>query len=178
MLTWKFWLYWLTGHLRCRIIQGESGDPYLERYHLFRLPGGGSVYIHRFVASDPDRGLHNHPWRWSLSLIMAGGYDELRLQRASGGPQVVKRWYGPGAVNRIGGDDYHRILLAQGTETWSLFAHGGKCKGWGFLRLLPSGETLYRSHDAQEPDGSHDQWWKTYPKGHQVRRTEFRGASN
>ncbi|MEJ2214959.1 MAG: hypothetical protein P8Y20_13150, partial [Gammaproteobacteria bacterium] len=67
-------LYRFTGHLRCRIINGNHGEPYLERYHLFRLPGGGGVYIHRFIDSDPDRGLHDHPWKAAVSLILSGSY--------------------------------------------------------------------------------------------------------
>ena len=71
-------LYTITGWLRCRIIRGNQGEPYLERYHLFRLPGGGGAYIHRFLSSDPDRGLHDHPWERSLGIVLSGGYLEQR----------------------------------------------------------------------------------------------------
>ena len=48
-------LFWLTSHLPCRII-AEEGSVYLERYYLFTLLGW-RFYLHRFVGSDPDRGL-------------------------------------------------------------------------------------------------------------------------
>ena len=62
-------LLWLTGFLPCRIIS-EGDQPYLERYYLMTL-FGWRFYIHRFVASDPDRGLHDHPWPKAYSIILS-----------------------------------------------------------------------------------------------------------
>ena len=67
-------LFWLTSHLPCRII-AEEGSVYLERYYLFTLLGW-RFYLHRFVGSDPDRGLHDHPWSRAFSIILAGWYWE------------------------------------------------------------------------------------------------------
>lgn len=159
-------LYRFTGLLRCRIINGDHNEPYLERYHLFRIPGGGGAYLHRFVDSDPDRGLHDHPWPWALGFILTGGYEELRLQN----DRVVKKDCLPGNFNRIKGDDFHRIVLPAGRETWTFFIHGGKHKGWGFLELDDDGHKQYRAHDSKVPDGAHDKWWKTAPRGRFVER--------
>jgi hypothetical protein len=55
----RAFLYWFTGRLPCRIIcDGDS--PYLERYYLWTV-FGTHWYLHRFVASDPDRGYHDQP---------------------------------------------------------------------------------------------------------------------
>ncbi len=156
----------LSGWLRCRIIDGNDGRPYLERYHLFRLPGGGGVYLHRFLASDPDRGLHDHPWRRALGLVLSGGYDELRLK----GDQVCSRHLGPGRLNAISGSDFHRIVLRGGGETWTLFAHGGKVKGWGFLQLGQDGRRHFIDHEQASREPAHEQWWRHAPRGRHVAR--------
>jgi len=157
---WQQFLYWLSGHMRCRIINGDHGEPYLERYHIMRLPGGGGVYLHRFLASDPSRGLHDHPWKRAFGLILSGGYEELRL--INGHNQSRQRK--PGQYNFIRGKDFHRIVLAEKQQAWSLFMHSQKYKGWGFLEVKPD-EQHYRPHDAKQPDGAHDQWWTTAPLG-------------
>ncbi|WP_244260428.1 hypothetical protein [Burkholderia gladioli] len=53
-------LYAISSRLPCRII-ADGNKPYLERYYLATV-FGVRFYLHRFVASDPDRGLHDHPW--------------------------------------------------------------------------------------------------------------------
>ena len=68
----------ITDRLPCRLIDGPEGEPYLERYYLFGL-FDRHVYVHRFTDSDPDRGLHDHPWNRALSLVLTGGYREIRM---------------------------------------------------------------------------------------------------
>lgn len=151
----KRFLYWLTGKLPARAISGDRGEPYLERYFLFRLLGL-QVYIHRFVASDPDRGLHDHPWGWSLSLLLVGEYREIR-------DGMVRRLM-PGFFNLIRGKDFHRILLDDGKESWTLFIHGPRVKGWGFLR-----DGKYRPFAVHKDDYPSRSWWKTAPRGRELR---------
>ncbi len=148
-------LLWLTGHLPAREIRGEHGEPYLERYSLCGA-FGWRAYLHRFRASDPDRGLHDHPWGWSMSLILAGSYREVR-------EGAVRRLF-PGQVNIIRGHDFHRILLDEGEEAWTLFVHGPRVKGWGFLR---NGE--YRPFAKTKDDYPSHRWWKTAPRGRDLR---------
>ena len=166
-------LFRLSGWLRCRIIRGNHGEPYLERYHLFRLPGGGGAYIHRFLDSDPDRGLHDHPWRHALGLVLAGGYLEQRLV----GSEVKERTVGPGHVNRLCGEDFHRIVLPGGTEAWTFFLHTGSVKDWGFLTTTAGGERAFTPHEALNPEGSHADWWKAAPRGRHARRQPLAGRA-
>ena len=49
--------------LKCRHINGADDKPYLERFSILRTDSL-SIYLHKFVDSDPDRGLHNHPFNW------------------------------------------------------------------------------------------------------------------
>jgi len=165
-------LYKITGRLRCRIIRGNQGEPYLERYHLFRLPGGGGAYIHRFLASDPDRGLHDHPWRKALGLVLSGGYLEQRLS----GDAVVERILGPGRMNRLTGDDFHRIVLPGGSQAWTFFMHTGTIKDWGFLSVSKDGERRFVPHEKATGEGSHARWWKTAPRGRHAGREPASGG--
>jgi hypothetical protein len=100
-------LFWLSGHLSCRIIS-DGEQPYLERYYLLTL-FGVRVYLHRFVASDPDRGTHDHPWPWAFSLILAGWYYEETAYGVS-----IVRWF-----NALTGSTFHRVILPRD--------HGVRC---------------------------------------------------
>jgi hypothetical protein len=159
-------LYRLTGFLPCRIIRGNQGEPYLERYHLFRLPGGGGAYIHRFLSSDPDRGLHDHPWDHALGMVLAGGYREERLVNG----KVVQRAVRPGAMNRLKGTDFHRVVLPHAHEAWTFFAHTRKRKDWGFLSTSSDGDTRFMPHESVNSEGSHAHWWQQLPRGKHSQR--------
>ena len=188
-------LYWLTARLPCRIINGEHGEPYLERYFLFRLVGF-TAYIHRFVDNDPDRGLHDHPWSWSCSLILAGGYHGLRATHVHthNAPDIRLRYRRPGRFNIIRGDDFHRIILHwhhanPGTEAWTLFVHGRRAKGWGFIQpsirldlrqrrpsLQWSGVPVYKPFTLTRACPT-EHWHRTAPKGREWNRAKYREAT-
>lgn len=146
-------LYHISSHLPLRII-GETNEdgtfrPYLERYFLFSVLGF-TCYLHRFVGSDPDRGLHDHPWPYAASLIVAGTYIEER----QAGPRKV-RWF-----NTLKGTDFHRVILPNGWKTvWTIFIHREKrVKVWGFLNR--NGE--YKEYEYKQPL---IQWWKRANRG-------------
>ncbi len=147
-------LYRVSGRLPCRIIS-DAGRPYLERYYVATVLGV-RIYLHRFVASDPDRGLHDHPWAWGASLVLAGWY----LEESRSGPRVVK-WF-----NAFGGDFFHRVLIPVGgpSEVWTLFCHrAGDVKPWGFLRTTDDGSVS--SWFRFNYQGGKAAWWKTAPQG-------------
>lgn len=166
-------LYRITERLPCRIIDGEQGEPYLERYYLCGLGWiglrGWHAYLHRFVDSDPDRGLHDHPWGRALSLVLTGGYEEIRLaERPAPGARAhtVSRAVRPWRLNRLRGEDYHRVVLHEGRCAWTLFVHGPRIKGWGFLS---GGEYRAMARDADE--FRHRDWWQQAPCGRVLRRS-------
>jgi hypothetical protein len=152
----------ITARLPCRFIDGERGEPYLERYYLFGA-FGWHVYLHRFVDSDPDRGLHDHPWSRAVSLVLTGGYDEIRP--AGGDPgRAQARFVAPWRLNFLRGEDFHRVVLRDGRPAWTLFAHGSRVKGWAFLQ---NGELRAMARDASE--FRHRDWWKKAPAGRVMR---------
>ncbi len=153
-------LFELSALLRCRVIRGENNEPYLERYHLLRLPLGVHIYLHRFVASDPGRALHNHPWRAALSLVLSGEYEETRLGDAKHNYALSKRRVGAGHLNFISGRIYHRINLSPGQQAWSLFIHTASHRSWGFLDTS-SRRFSYTDHNRLLGGESNPLWWKT-----------------
>jgi len=155
-MSWSHrFLYRISAYLRCRVINGPDEQPYLERYHLLRLPFGYRVYLHRFVASDPGRGLHNHPWRHALSLLLCGTYQETRMLKADASNALQHRRLHAGHFNFITGDVYHRINIAPGAECWSLFMHAPKTRDWGFIR-----QHRYQDHNEVVTQPSNPLWWK------------------
>lgn len=153
-------LFKITSFCRCRIINGPGQKPYLERYHLFRLPLGYQVYIHRFVASDPGRGLHNHPWKRAVSLVLSGQYEEIRMENARGNHEVHTRHIGTGHLNWIDGSVFHRINQIDNVESWTLFVHSSKAKTWGFLQTQGQ-QYAFHDHDIVLDQDSSPLWWKT-----------------
>ena len=113
----------ITARLPLRVIS-EDGRPSLERYFVFHTPWA-RCYPHRFVGSDPERGLHDHPWRWAASLVLAGWYLE---QKRDG---LHRRTFG----NLLDGDTFHRVILpCVERECWTLFVHTTRdVKTWGFM---------------------------------------------
>lgn len=57
-------------------IIGGADDPYMLRWYVIPRNPLLNIYVHRFVRSDDDRALHDHPW-WFVSLILRGQYDEV-----------------------------------------------------------------------------------------------------
>ena len=127
----RAWCRMLARTLQVQCID-RDGTPYLERYFAAgwsptNKRSGPAIFLHHFVASDPEVAVHSHPWGWSASLILAGGYRE---ERCDGGSFVVRE-YGPGDVNVLKADDRHRIDLL-GPDCWTLFLAGNFEKSWGF----------------------------------------------
>ncbi len=155
-MTWvNRLLFNFSAYCRCRIINGPDQQPYLERYHLMRLPFGYRVYLHRFIASDPGRGLHNHPWKHALSMVLWGRYQETRMLGARADNRLQDRWLHAGRLNYISGDSFHRINLPQDNECWSLFIHAPKAKDWGFLQ-----QQIYHQHELVVNQISQPMWWQ------------------
>lgn len=188
----------LSARLPCRLIK-DGDTPYLERYYV-GSPFGLRIYLHRFVNSDPDRGMHDHPWQWALSIILHGWYYEERRDTPPGLPRVVRR------LNWLRGDTFHRVLLprqwcstfegadrltdeelqALPAESWSLFVHRvGHAKPWGFFRPLEIGDgkggrrigALWAPVTYPGGGSQSGEWWLSAPKGKEVRESAAAAAA-
>lgn len=154
-------LQFVSEFLPKRVIRGGDGGPYLSRFQLLNFGRErGRLWLHRFHRGDEDRELHNHPFAWSGSLVLAGGYEEERLTCGLSrvgvgqektwalvegvdypvgfyvyGPKVERKFHGPGSINVIHFDTFHRVHLPNG-EAWTLFVSGPILRKWGFLDIV------------------------------------------
>ena len=104
----------------------NDGALYLRRYYLIHRPGL-SVFIHVFYQPDQARELHNHPWKWCLSMPLLGGYVErLRFDGSKRRRAFVPRLFR--------GQGYHSVESLTRVPTVTLFVHGRQVRTWGFLR--------------------------------------------
>ena len=130
-------------------LRRDDGTVYLHRWYL--LPRGWpfSIYLHKFVGDDDDRGLHDHPYDNVSIPLSRAGYEEVvpvdctRLVPRGLTEIKHRRWLVP--VRRRA-EDPHRVLLTTrvtpdgGVEQvpcWSLFLRGRRRRDWGFY--LPTG---------------------------------------
>lgn len=127
-----------------RVIVNCDHDPYLHRWYVLRTKRVG-LFIHKFVRSDEDRALHDHPWSF-LVIPLWGGYIEHsdrepnadeRLSYLRHGTSLervpVRRRVRPIISARYRDVTYrHRVELIESRPSWSLFFRFTKVREWGF----------------------------------------------
>lgn len=123
---WKFFVRF--------VITGLDGNQYLIRWTLVGTPWF-SVMLHKFLRSDADRCLHDHPWGF-VSVILSGGYYE---ETPEG-----KFWRRPGSVLFRPAKWRHRVFLevrerivggrlfVYTVKPWTLVIRGRRSRTWGF----------------------------------------------
>ncbi len=65
--------------LEKKVIENCERQPYLHRWYLLRT-ARVAVFVHKFVRSDEDRALHDHPWPFFVLPIWRG-YREHSARR-------------------------------------------------------------------------------------------------
>lgn len=132
---------------------------YLRRWYLIRT-SKFAVFIHQFIKSDFERGLHDHPWPFIVIPIWRG-YVEHHER-----PCVICDYFAPERCQGCGGTGKmtakHRVWPIIGTRSrpaiyrhrvelfyevvngdkrplpsWSIFLRFKECREWGFW--LPDG---------------------------------------
>lgn len=139
------------------ILSRDATRPYLSRWYVTARPthpDGGepfddtgqprpgtqwadkpfSILVHRFHSSDDGDALHNHPWSWAFSIVLAGGYVEERFDSTTDG-NVRRRRVLPFSINWIDEHDFHRAELVE-HDAWTIFVTGPKVSTWGFMEKL------------------------------------------
>lgn len=108
---------------------GQPDSPYMLRWYVIPRNPWLNIYLHKFMRSDDDRALHDHPW-WFVSLMLRGQYNEIR-ERGSAGK--VRR--APDIAYRRA-TDQHRVTLEERNgkpvPCWTLVLTGPKVRDWGF----------------------------------------------
>lgn len=111
-------------------------QPYLTRYYLIGngTGRGFELYLHHIERKDPGRWLHNHPWRWFLSIVLFGRYEQAvwHPKKETAPKTRLVRLF-----NLFRGqDNYHNITRIPEKGVWSLVLVPPKTmidqKKWGF----------------------------------------------
>ena len=150
--TYESWIERFVKRLSGRHIF-INNKPYLSRYYLV---GDGSgqgleVYIHKLHTRDEFRWLHNHPWQWFLSIVLAGYYEQEILEPRKSPNRRKQR------INRVNFfrnmTRYHSIIEVPPGGTWTLVIVPPKRPmkpAWGFWN-----EELQR-HEPDQSERSSD----------------------
>lgn len=109
------------------LVIGPTDDPYMLRWWVIPRNKWFNIYLHRFLHSDDDRALHDHPW-FNCSILLEGKYTEHTI---SDGGVHNRKEYCAGNIKFRGPRYAHRVELNNG-PCWTLFITGPKMRDWGF----------------------------------------------
>lgn len=98
------------------------GVNYLSRWHVIPRNPLFNVYLHKFLGSDDERALHDHPWV-NCSIVLKGSYREHTKQ----GSPLRRR----GSIVLRRATAAHRLEVVHG-PVWTLFITGPRIRAWGF----------------------------------------------
>lgn len=115
------------------------GNNYCLRWWVIPRNRWFNIYFHKFLHSDDDRALHDHPW-WNVSFLLRGRYVEhldpeewvqehIPHFRRLGMTRMCMRK--PGDLVPRWASTPHRVQLLT-TECYSLFITGPVIRKWGF----------------------------------------------
>lgn len=113
---------WIASHPQPDFFVGPSEDHQMQRWFVVPRNETANVYLHRFLRSDDDRALHDHPFD-NTSWILSGEYLEHFPDRS------ITRHQGE-VVSRVA-ELSHRIELVSG-PVLTLFFTGPRRREWGF----------------------------------------------
>lgn len=139
---------WLTG--TPHFVIGGEDNPYLLRWFVIPRNSFVNCYLHKFLRSDDDRALHDHPWPF-LSWVLRGEYIEHTQTKTA----LRTRWslaYRPAATA-------HRVQLLRNERTgreqpvWTLIVTGRNGRPWGFY--CPRGWVHWEKFDSQNGCGEY-----------------------
>jgi hypothetical protein len=106
-----------------RVIVNCDRDPYLIRWYILRWKRVG-LFLHKFIRSDEDRALHDHPWAF-LVIPIWRGYHEHSVNGVRRVWPLIGARFRPATYR-------HRVELIGGRPSWSLFIRFRRLRDWGF----------------------------------------------
>ncbi len=130
------------------------GEVFIERYYPFIIAREGwrfkmpNVFFQHFNSEIEDEFVHDHG-RWCLSIILRGGYTDIRADRT----RIRRRW----SVDTLRYDEFHQVVDIL-PDTWTLFFVGRARQE--YRMKLPNTDTLInrstnRAADKQGLVGTH-----------------------
>lgn len=147
--TNRAWLTRLLAGQPHQVIGGVD-DPYLLRWYPIPRNPVLNVYLHKFMRSDDDRALHDHPW-WFVSLMLRGQYDEVtdagtRRRRAGSVAFRTATWRHRVALMRRG---LPSAGQAWEVPCWTLIITGRRARTWGFWCRGPAWPGASQRHQVE-----------------------------
>ena len=137
-----------------KVVIGVGEQPLMIRWILVRFPAFG-IYLHKFLRSDYDRALHDHPWPF-IAIILAGGYTEVHDQTTDG--KHISIFHKPWSVLLRPAEWRQRVVIGD-KPSWSLVIVGRRQRSWGFF--LPDGWCWWRKHNPTAAICEEEVIWTT-----------------
>lgn len=113
----------------------RATGPYLTRWHLVPENNRYNVYLHKFMSSDFDEALHDHPWS-SIGVLVKGSYKEWVPKNATewtiGSRELVCHTREPFRPIYRDPETVHKIELINDSPVWTLFLTGPTVRSWSF----------------------------------------------
>lgn len=160
--------------IKPHLIIGGLDRPYMLRWHLIPKNRMFNVYLHKFLRSDDDRALHDHPWLFNMSILLTGSYIEEKPANRKDWPKDMER----ARIKRRRFIPYfrwgkapHRVELMQEDvfiescafdrgfyedkkekPVWTIFITGPRVREWGFY--CPKGWRLWKEYVSNGPGTS------------------------
>ena len=94
----------------------------MQRWHLMRKPGIRNLYLHKYLGSDDDRALHDHPWA-SWSILLWGTVIEVTEDDEQHIWPLIPKYRSA---------EYSHRLILKSNRALTLFFTGRKTREWGF----------------------------------------------
>jgi hypothetical protein len=138
---------WLESRGRVDLRVIRSGEVLFKHFYPLWItrerPGGGTtpwpnIVIHKIFNTFMPALSHDHG-RYVMSVIINGGYTEIRYAKDGSARDVVRRPY---SWAFLGYDEVHNIKDVL-PDTWTLFAFGPKFRD-AYFRHPVTGKTLTR----------------------------------
>ncbi len=125
-----------------KVIVNCEHNPYLHRWYVFKT-ARVTLFVHKFVRSDEDRALHDHPWAFLVIPLWRGYIEHSDRLMKYEWPGCDRRFPVINRVLPFIGTRYrnfhyrHRVELLKDSAgsdlpAWSIFFHFERVKDWGY----------------------------------------------
>lgn len=119
-----------------KVISRANTGIYLIRYRLIPNNKYMNIYLHKFMDSDLDEALHDHPWK-SVGILLNRPYNEYVpkdydkwVNEGNRETKVIKRY--PFIPIYRSSTTIHRIELIDKKPVWTIFITGPWTRNWMF----------------------------------------------